>query len=314
MTNTLPLVSVVVITFNSEKTIIETLESIKKQTYNNIELIISDDYSKDNTLNKCEEWIKLNSKQFQYINLLKSPKNLGVSINCNRGCELANGEWIKIIAGDDALFPDAISSFIEFSKHYPEARIIHSKLKAYDNFLTDKYARNNEFINYPQCFIENNAHNWKKQHLILAISNTIGAVTVIFKKDLYKEVGKFDENIKQCEDWPMWLKITQSKNPFYFLNKTTSKYRINSNSIFGKCTVNFLFSRFFEMENLVYTRYIKNSFPFYIKAIIRYNYYLRLYLDKYNLNRKSAFNIQLYSILNLPYSIGRKLILDRLKQ
>ena len=53
----LPVVSVVIITYNSSNTIIETLESIKSQTYNNIELVISDDNSSDNTLSVCYEWI-----------------------------------------------------------------------------------------------------------------------------------------------------------------------------------------------------------------------------------------------------------------
>ena len=57
MNNKFPLVSVVIITYNSEKTIIETLESIKNQTYKNIELIISDDFSKDNTVEICKQCI-----------------------------------------------------------------------------------------------------------------------------------------------------------------------------------------------------------------------------------------------------------------
>ncbi len=58
------LVSVLVITYNSEKYVIETLNSIKNQTYNNLELIISDDNSQDNTINLCEHWVNENKSFF----------------------------------------------------------------------------------------------------------------------------------------------------------------------------------------------------------------------------------------------------------
>lgn len=55
-----PLVSVSVITYNSAKTVLETLESIKAQTYQNLELIVSDDCSTDNTVELCRNWIEQN--------------------------------------------------------------------------------------------------------------------------------------------------------------------------------------------------------------------------------------------------------------
>ena len=59
---TSPLISILVISYNSSKFIIDTLESIKKQSYNNIELIVSDDYSTDNTIELVTNWLKLNKK------------------------------------------------------------------------------------------------------------------------------------------------------------------------------------------------------------------------------------------------------------
>ena len=69
--NNQPLVSVPVITYNSAKFVLETLESIKAQTYQNIELVISDDCSTDNTVQICRDWVDLINQNTTF-----SPKNL----------------------------------------------------------------------------------------------------------------------------------------------------------------------------------------------------------------------------------------------
>ena len=99
--NTCPLVSISVITYNSSKYVIETLDSAKAQTYQNIELIISDDCSTDNTVEICKNWINDNKERFVRTELITVKKNTGISPNCNRANNAANGEWIKEIAGDE---------------------------------------------------------------------------------------------------------------------------------------------------------------------------------------------------------------------
>ncbi len=105
------LVSIAVIIYNSSKYVVEMLESVKAQTYANIELIISDDHSTDDTVNVCQQWIEKNKEKFIRTDLITTPENKGVSANCtncNRGIKAAQGEWIKFIAGDDILLPECI--------------------------------------------------------------------------------------------------------------------------------------------------------------------------------------------------------------
>ena len=71
-----PLVSVTVITYNSSKTVLETLDSIKAQTYQNLELIVSDDCSTDDTVELCRNWIEQNKERFVRTELLTVEKNL----------------------------------------------------------------------------------------------------------------------------------------------------------------------------------------------------------------------------------------------
>jgi glycosyltransferase involved in cell wall biosynthesis len=112
----LPLVSIVVITYNSEKYIIETLESARNQSYENIELIITDDCSKDDTLKIAEGWLEKNSSRFKRTLIVPALINGGTSKNMNKGLNEAFGIWIKPIAGDDLLLPNCIESNVFYGE------------------------------------------------------------------------------------------------------------------------------------------------------------------------------------------------------
>ena len=103
-----PLVSVPVITYNSSEYIIDGLESIKAQTYKNIELIISDDCSTDNTVELCRDWLENNKDYFVRVELVTTDKNTGVAGNCNRSVKACRGEWIRGLSGDDKFLPNTI--------------------------------------------------------------------------------------------------------------------------------------------------------------------------------------------------------------
>lgn len=79
-----PLVSVVVVIYNSSQTVIETLESIKAQTYKNIELVISDDDSKDTSVEICKKWVEKNKNRFVRTKIITHTPNTGTSANMNR--------------------------------------------------------------------------------------------------------------------------------------------------------------------------------------------------------------------------------------
>ena len=100
------LVSVCVVTYNSEKTIRETLDSILAQTYPRLELIVSDDRSTDQTVRICQDWLEENRERFQNTELIVRDQNGGVARNLNTAIQAAAGEWVKPIAGDDLLMPD----------------------------------------------------------------------------------------------------------------------------------------------------------------------------------------------------------------
>ena len=126
------LVSCTVLAYNSASTILEALESIKAQTYQNIELIVSDDCSTDDTVELCRKWIAQNSDRFVRVELITVDHNTGVCANSNRVLRACKGLWRKGIAADDKLLPNCVSDFIAFVREYPEARWVSSNMRAYN--------------------------------------------------------------------------------------------------------------------------------------------------------------------------------------
>lgn len=123
-----PLISVVIITYNSSKYILETLESIKAQSYKNIELIVSDDCSTDNSVELSTKWINENRDRFTNAKIITTPVNTGISANCNRGLRECTGEWIKILSGDDILLKNSIKDNFNYASEHPEASFIFSNV------------------------------------------------------------------------------------------------------------------------------------------------------------------------------------------
>ena len=143
------LVSICVVTYNSGKVIGETLDSIVEQTYQNIELIISDDSSKDDTMLVVKNWLEKNKARFVRTALLETDSNTGVTANCNRACKAARGEFVKLI-GDDILLPEYVSEFVAYFREHTETQILFSRVQLLDNdakTLSDDDKHDYDFFN-----------------------------------------------------------------------------------------------------------------------------------------------------------------------
>lgn len=220
-----PLVSVVVFSYNSSLTIVETLDSIKNQTYQQIELIITDDCSKDGTLEIAENWLIKNKDRFHDALFLKSSQNTGVSANGNRGCYASHGEWIKVIAADDVLLPNCIEDYVNFVHEYPQFGFVFAKEKGIGN--DDEYKRW-PFKDVHRIF---ELLNHNEQFVLLCQHNFIPTPTFFFSSKLFSELGGYDESIPFLEDRPLLLKAYRKGCRMGFLNTYTVAYRFSSNSI-----------------------------------------------------------------------------------
>lgn len=229
--DTMPLVSVPVITYNSSKTVLETLDSIKDQTYQNIELIISDDCSTDNTVEICKKWVLENENRFVRSVILESQVNTGISANCNRADQTCRGEWIKSIAGDDILLPDCIESLVEFASNTPESYIVFGRFLAFGGneelckSVQDLYDENNDILN--GLPIEG-----QKDEVLRGV--VPHAPVCFYNRRKFIECGiVYDERIRNVEDYPRWINVLNKGIKLYFLDKYIVKYRVGLGVSFG---------------------------------------------------------------------------------
>ncbi len=229
MGNNNPLVSVGVVTYNSAKYVIETLESIKVQTYKNIEVIVSDDASSDTTVEICKKWIEENKDCFVNLKLLTVQQNTGTSGNCNRILREAKGTWIKLIAGDDLFLPSAIQDYVDFVSKDSNINICFSEAIHFSGNLSDKKF-SYEKTEYGNILFSEKT-TAKKQYNVLTKMFIGSGPTFFFKKIAVEKVGGFDERFNIQEDYPLFIKLSKAGYKFYLLDKYTVYKRVTNDSV-----------------------------------------------------------------------------------
>jgi glycosyltransferase involved in cell wall biosynthesis len=289
-----PLVSIIVITYNSSQFVLETLESAKAQTYGNLELIISDDSSTDDTVEICKKWLSENKERFVNSELITAEKNTGISANCNRGVKAAKGEWVKLIAGDDCLIHDCIYEYVKYA-YENNASVLHSNVCIYkDKFKPKNLLKKTDLQKFQ---ISNNDLKAADQYKILLRTKHIYAASLMIKKSVIEEVGFYNEEFKIWEDRPLLLEVTKKNIKLYFVNIFSAKYRIHQESIQKS---NYLISNYTIQRNKYYKKlYLKDLF-FLEKITFLANYYLKLFFYLMKL-KNSKINNNIYMLFTYPF-------------
>lgn len=228
MASTTPLVSIVIITYNSSKYVLETLESVKNQTWENLELIVSDDCSTDQTVEVCSRWLKENNDRFHHVKLITVAENTGIPANCNRGLRAAQGEWLKTIAADDILLNTCITDNMEFISRYPKASFIASDVQEIDEngemireVVVNQGLRYFNEISTPQ----------KQLKAYVRWPAFLNTPTFFIKKKMLMEIDYFDEEFRIYEDMTMVIKVMERNYKLYYMTKPTVAYRVHQNAI-----------------------------------------------------------------------------------
>ena len=228
--STTPLVSVAVVTYNSSKTVLETLDSIADQTYQNLELIVSDDCSTDDTVEICREWIEAHKDRFVRTVLLTSEKNTGVSANMNRGADACEGEWVKDIAGDDVLLPNCIDIYVEYVRENPEAVYVFAKVEMFGGDSATRKELEDWYSSMEKKFF---SWSFEEQYDQLTLSdNPIPTPTSFYNRVKVMALGvRNDERIPFYEDKPKWVNFLEKGVRFDYIDKVTVRYRLSDNSL-----------------------------------------------------------------------------------
>lgn len=298
-----PLISVIVVSYNSANFIIETLESIYSQKYKQIELIIADDCSTDSTADLVTKWAFLKKNRFSNFVLDIATNNSGISSNLNRGLKNANGKWVKLIAADDILLPNCLYDNLEFVKNNPSARIVHSSSYYYrqefntENFLYERKVQNEQLAR---------SLDPKYQFYILRWAPSINAPTIFIEKKLLSEVGNYDTDIASFDDWPMWLKISRNNVPIYTMNRVTVCYRMNFNSFSNKNRDSKLYSNIYKVLYEFSRKHLFKELNSLDRFFKKYEFVVLSSIDYLGLNKKYFFNKIIYYLLITPYLLYNK--------
>ena len=292
------LVSVIISTYNSACFIAETLESVREQTWNEIELIITDDRSSDETLEICKRWLENNNDRFVKTQLITSRTNTGVSANANRGLKAAKGEWVKFLGADDTLLPGCLEANIEHLRKNPQIKILFSNVCIYnDNFLPINLLYTTEDDSFDQKSIMHPSRSAYSQYKMLLISDRIHyAPSVFMHRDTLLSVGGFDEKVKLMEDYPLWLKLTREGHKLHFMNTITVNYRRHSRAVNNKNQNVIVNPNYFKTETFR-KKYTYPMLPSAIRNEQRINWILSQIFRWSVLNRNNLPNRLLYKVL-----------------
>ncbi len=190
-----PLVSIITVSFNSDKTIERTIKSVINQTYENIEYIIIDGGSKDSTLSIINSYAG-------YVKHWVSEQDNGIYHAMNKGILASNGDIIGIINSDDWLNHDSVEKVVTASKEIDaEMFVIHGKIALYDKY--------NIFVR---------EHYPKKIPWYHFISTPFKHPSMFVAREVYKKIGLFDEHIGLSADYDFMLRVIRNHCQTHFLD------------------------------------------------------------------------------------------------
>lgn len=194
-------VDVVIPAYNAGKYITQTLQSVAAQDANIASIIVVNDGSTDDTPERVLEFAKLNS----HLNIvLINQSNAGLSAARNAGINQSQADYIALLDADDLWQPNKISSQIELLKRRPQPLlgVVYCGYQLIDE-IGQVISTNPKDIVSPA--LRGNVY----QSLLKGNFISGSGSSALIKRTVFNTVGLFDEQLKACEDWDMWLRIAK---------------------------------------------------------------------------------------------------------
>lgn len=190
------MVSVIIPYYNNEETIIRALESVKNQTFKDIEIITIDDGSSDNSFNIVEEWKKINSIKFRNF----KQKNSGPSVARNKGIDLAQGKYVAFLDADDSWETSKLEKQVNVLEENEEISIVGC-----DHYINEGGKVLTRSTNSKD--IREVTFNTK------LLKNQFCTPSVVIRRSILIESNiRFSENQRYAEDTLFYLQILRKYN------------------------------------------------------------------------------------------------------
>lgn len=212
MSDSKQLVSVVIPAFNAESYLREAMDSVLCQSYDNIEVIIIEDCSTDNTLSLARDIEKTDSR----VKVVQNDHNMGVSANRQRGIELSVGNYICWQDADDISMPDRIAHQVKFLDRHPDVGVVGGFI----TFFDDKGDKATRTYAEDDSILRNTIFRY----------NPVAQPASMMRRSSLKEVGGFNPEYSLSEDLEMLFRIGE-KFKFGNIQEVILRYRQSSTSL-----------------------------------------------------------------------------------
>lgn len=216
--SSLPVVTIVVVTYNSGEFVGETLASVAAQDYGGpLQVIVSDDGSTDETLTIARKWADRHAGRFEEVTVIQTPHNLGIVGNYNFALKHIKGEWVKYIAGDDRLRPECIREFVNAA--------IQSDDKFYICAIVPFDAAGFQAPRL-RCLDRFKDADCRAQERALAeISYIVEGSSFFIHTGTLRALGGYQEKYPMVEDWPVAMLFTFNGYRIGLIEKPLVEYR-----------------------------------------------------------------------------------------
>jgi len=210
-----PKVSVCIPNYNNEKYIGDAIKSVLNQTFSDLELIIIDNDSTDNSLEVANEF------KDSRIKIIRNSTNIGMTKNWNKCVSKSSGEYIIILHSDDFFAPDIVEKEVKILEENSNVGMVHTGAV----ILNELSKTHQNCLNYEESYIKNGIEQFKMN----IQGNRIYCPTVMVRRECYDTLGVFDDNFQYCPDWEMWLRIALKFDVAY-ISQPLLHYRVHGDN------------------------------------------------------------------------------------
>lgn len=223
-------VSVIIPTYNQDSYISEAIDSVLNQTYQDFEIVITNDGSTDQTLQIIKE------KKDPRIRYFSFDQNQGVSIAANHCICQATGEFIAILDSDNIFLPDKLEKQVNFLDKNSEFDAVFTHAIIIDKNGNHHQGKESSF---QQLFAQENKNRFQWLNSFFYSDNSLCNTSVLIKKKCYNQVGLYDPRLRQIHDLDFWIRLCL-KSEIHILPEPLVLFRFHDRNISGVTAQNMI--------------------------------------------------------------------------